>query len=151
MGSDLRRRYPQALARVTASLGVPFGYTLTVWASGALATHYFGVPDVAAVVCFVGGAVAVYVTFGVIEFPDVHPVEPLRTRRVVLFNAVPVVAAALVAAVDRFVEQPLLGWLLSGAAASAAYVLLLAWVWTWDPAPGEPPQAREQAQPSRKP
>lgn len=132
MPDSFGSHYRQALARVTATLGVPFGYTLTVWASGALAMHDFGPPGPLRVGAFVGGAVAVYLLFGALEYPDVPFRQPLRARRVVLFNGIPIAAAGLVAAVDRLAPSPFWGWLLSGAVASGAYILLLAAAWALD-------------------
>jgi hypothetical protein len=131
MASSLGSRYVEAIARVTPALGVPFGYTLTVWSSGALATHSFGVPGPASVVTFVGGAVAVYLGFGAIGYASARPVQAVRARREVLFNAIPVVAAGVVTALDVAVDDPLLGWFLSGSVATALYIALLALVYTW--------------------
>ncbi len=126
--------YRRALARVTAGLGLPFGYTVTVWASGALAVHAFGAPGPLEIGAFVAGAVSAYLLLGVVEYTEIEPVQALRTRRVVLFNAVPVIAASLVALVDRVVDGGALGFFLSASVATAGYVLILAGLWAWDDA-----------------
>lgn len=128
------RRYGAAVSRVTAGLGLPFGYTVTIWAAGSLASHAFGPPTPATVAAFVGGAVAAYLAIGAIEYTDVDPVQPIRTRRVLLFNAVPVVAAGLVWVVDLAMDAVVPGFFLSGALATGGYVLLLAALWAWDDA-----------------
>lgn len=133
-GASGEGRYGRALAGVTAGLGLPFGYTVTLWASGAYASHAFGPPGPGGVAAFVTGAVLAYLALGALEYTDLEPLQPLRTRRVVVLNAVPVVAAGLVALVDRTLDAALPGFFLSGAIATGGYVLLLAALWAWDEA-----------------
>jgi len=50
--------YRTRLAANLASESEAYGYTLTVWGSGALLIHSYSVPGVARILTFVGGALA---------------------------------------------------------------------------------------------
>lgn len=53
--------YERALTEVVSQAGIAYGYTLTVWAVGALAVARFGLPTAAQVLLFVAGGSAAYV------------------------------------------------------------------------------------------
>lgn len=40
--------------------GLPYGYTITVWASGAALIHHLGPPDIGAIFLFAAGAVVAW-------------------------------------------------------------------------------------------
>lgn len=53
--------------------GAPYGYTLTVWTSGALLIHARGLPDIVQVLLFMFGAVAGYALVGFVAFRGPDP------------------------------------------------------------------------------
>jgi hypothetical protein len=56
--------YAASLAVVLQSAAVPYGVTLTVWASGASVSHFRGAPKIFEIFLFVLGGVAGYTTVG---------------------------------------------------------------------------------------
>ena len=53
-------RYRPALRATIAASAAPYGYTLTVWTSGAVLSHARGIPSAAEALLFLGGAVVAY-------------------------------------------------------------------------------------------
>jgi len=53
-------RYRAALRATVAASAVPYGYTLTIWTSGAVLSHARRIPSAAAALLFLAGAVAAY-------------------------------------------------------------------------------------------
>ena len=53
-------RYRPALRATIAASAAPYGYTLTVWTSGAVLSHARGIPSAVEALLFLGGAVAAY-------------------------------------------------------------------------------------------
>jgi hypothetical protein len=53
-------RYRSALRTTIAASAAPYGYTLTIWTSGAVLSHARGIPAAGAALLFLGGAVAAY-------------------------------------------------------------------------------------------
>ncbi len=124
--------YRKALARVTTSIDMPFGYTLTLWGSAELTFRFLGKPGVGEVVALVAGALGGYFLIGILFFSEMQDVRPLRTRRAVVFNAVPIGAIGLVALLDHVGPGGRPGYFIAGLMATAAYIALLALGWAWD-------------------
>jgi hypothetical protein len=59
-------RYRAALRATIAASAAPYGYTLTVWTSGAVLSHARGIPSAAEALLFLGGAVAAYACVAVV-------------------------------------------------------------------------------------
>lgn len=58
-----RRRpttFRRVLGRTVVRINLPFGYTLTVWSAGAIASYRCGLPDPGEVYLFLLGAIAAY-------------------------------------------------------------------------------------------
>jgi hypothetical protein len=53
-------RYRSALRATIVASAAPYGYTLTVWTSGAVLSHARGIPSAAEALLFLSGAVAAY-------------------------------------------------------------------------------------------
>ncbi len=64
----MRERYRRNLRAAVGASGAPYGYTLTVWTSGALLIHVHGLPDIVQVLLFMAGAVAGYALAGFVAF-----------------------------------------------------------------------------------
>ncbi|WP_135824340.1 hypothetical protein [Halorussus ruber] len=62
-----------------------YGYTLTVWGSGAMLIHPFGMPDLGTVFLFVLGALLGFGSLGFIDFDRLLHRDPL-TVLVALLN-----------------------------------------------------------------
>ena len=58
--SKAQARYRPALRATVAASAAPYGYTLTVWTSGAVLSHARGIPSAALALLFLAGAVAAY-------------------------------------------------------------------------------------------
>jgi hypothetical protein len=65
-GADLRepRRYRASLALVVAASSTPYGYTVSIWSTGAILMSSHGVPSGAQVVGFIGGALGGFALLG---------------------------------------------------------------------------------------
>ena len=59
-----------ALARTLQASTVPYGYTLTIWSTGAVLMATLGPPPVLAAVLFVMGAVAAYSVLSALSHSD---------------------------------------------------------------------------------
>jgi hypothetical protein len=99
-----RRPLADALDTVVAGSAAPYGYTVSLWSSGAILTHAHGAPDVLDVVLFALGALTGFAVLGL---------------------AATTIAAAA-ASVDRDserVEAGMLNWLAVGAALGSVVLL----------------------------
>lgn len=54
----------RSLAAVASGSAVPYGYTVTLWSSGAVLSHAHGAPDVPRIALFMLGALAGFTAFG---------------------------------------------------------------------------------------
>ncbi|HEY5333279.1 MAG TPA: hypothetical protein VIJ21_06985 [Solirubrobacterales bacterium] len=111
-----------------ASAG-PYGYTLTIWTSGAVLIHARGVPDGLRAILFMLGGVAAFAIIGSAAFRW----EPAHTVRAIShpvlwasFNFLPAIGS--VAAVTLFVDWVggVLLWPVAGFFATSLYLLSVA-------------------------
>jgi hypothetical protein len=56
----------RSLAAVASGSAVPYGYTVTLWSSGAVLSHAHGAPDLVRVALFMASAIAGYNLFGAV-------------------------------------------------------------------------------------
>ncbi len=117
-----------AIVAAVRALAVPYGYTLAIWSSGALAISSYGVPHRFDVILFVLGATAGYLMWDV---PVLLLTGGPHNFSVVLpgsasLNVLAVLPAVLLSFAIRFIPSRRAGFLFSGFLASAAYVLSLA-------------------------
>jgi hypothetical protein len=63
-----RVRYKSALRATVAASAAPYGYTLTIWTSGAVLSHARGIPSTTQALLFLIGAVAAYALVGGLAF-----------------------------------------------------------------------------------
>ena len=61
-------RYKAALRVTVASSAAPYGYTLTIWTSGAVLSHAQGIPNAGEALLFLAGAVFAYALVGGLAF-----------------------------------------------------------------------------------
>lgn len=116
--------YRRALATVVRRSALPYGYTLTIWASGAVLEHAHGTPDVAETFLFVLGGVAGFILVGLASRIERNPpVEPqsgdlVRTGFIqAAAVGLGLGAAALLATVDG-----LTAWALASLVATGVYL-----------------------------
>ncbi len=64
----LRARYKSALRATVTASAAPYGYTLTIWTSGAVLSHARGIPNTTEAFLFLIGAVAAYALVGGLAF-----------------------------------------------------------------------------------
>jgi hypothetical protein len=107
-------RYLAALATALRGTALPYGYTLTVWASGMVLTHERGPPSVAEVFLFMAGAIVGFGLLGlVVRLTGTRPFEPsfsdLRRAGTIQLLAVGggLGAATLIALVRSGIAWPL--------------------------------------------
>jgi hypothetical protein len=60
----LRAAYRPALRAAVAASAAPYGYTLTIWTSGAVLSHTRGIPSAVEALLFLVGAVAAFALVG---------------------------------------------------------------------------------------
>ncbi|HEY1355410.1 MAG TPA: hypothetical protein VGF09_03760 [Solirubrobacterales bacterium] len=60
----MRSRYRAHLQAAVATSAAPYGYTLTIWTSGAVTTHAEGLPTTIDALLFLAGAVAGFALVG---------------------------------------------------------------------------------------
>lgn len=72
-----RRTLRRSFATIVSASAAPYGYTLTIWSSGALLLHYRGSPHVWEVSLFVAGAIAAFAGLWLIGRGAIEGSEPL--------------------------------------------------------------------------
>ena len=119
-------RYLDGLATTLASAAVPYGYSLMVWSSGALATQHHGSPRTGDVASFAGGAVAAYVLLRLAtRHREVEQPLGLVGDGLLITGAIhlaSLAASVLVAAYASAIGGEL-GWALSPFAGTGVYLL----------------------------
>lgn len=123
-------RYRDHLQAAVANSAAPYGYTLTIWTSGAVTTHARGIPTAAEALLFLVGAVAGFATVGAAAHGSarrvLHAPENPGVRLWGGFH-LPSVGLAIGAAalVDDLVHGAL-AWPLVGFAVTVIYLVVIA-------------------------
>ncbi len=122
--------YRSTLQAAVAASAAPYGYTLTIWTSGAVTTHAEGgVPSAVDAVLLLCGAVAGFVVVGTAAYGGFHALlapGPPPQVRVWAGAHLPSVglSIAVVAGLCSLVAGHLL-WLAVGLAATATYLTVI--------------------------
>ncbi len=107
----------------------PYGYTLTIWTSGAVLTHARGVPSTIDALLFMVGAVAGFALVGVGAFGGLTARVRVEERQPALWAGLHVLsigaAIGLATLIAHLLENPG-AWPLGGFAATATYLVVLA-------------------------
>ena len=126
----LLNHYRNRLRVTLGSSAAPYGYTLATWTSGAVLTNARGIPNAAAALTFMIGAVLGFVFVGALAFGGVSahfdraPGEaPLVWGSFHFLSIAVAIGGAWV--VSYFVES-FLAWPLGGFVATALYLLVAA-------------------------
>lgn len=129
-GSAARAGYRAHLRSAVAASAAPYGYTLTIWTTGAVTTHSRGLPTAWEALLFLLGAV---LGFGLIgAFAYGRPTEIFASREhgaVRLWGAFHLLSVGLAIAVSALVVDIVQGgivWLPVGFAATATYLVVIA-------------------------
>jgi hypothetical protein len=130
-GADIRTsmrgsRYSCALATALRGTALPYGYALTLWASGMMLAHERGLPSVGEIFLFMIGAIAGFGVLGlVVRLVGAAPFEPsfddLRRTGTIQLLAVggALGGATLVALIHSGIAWPLAAFV-----ATVAYLAL---------------------------
>jgi hypothetical protein len=107
----------------------PYGYTLTVWTSGAVLTHARGVPDTADALLFMLGGVVAFAFVGLAAFGDLRARVGVDSQPPAVWGGLHVISiAASILAVTLIAHrvESAAAWPLGGFAATVTYLALLA-------------------------
>ena len=122
--------YRTHLKTVVATSAAPYGYTLTIWTSGAVATHARGIPTAWDALLLLVGAVLGFAIVAALAYG--HPRELLASREhgsVRLWGGFHLVSVGLAigaaALVTTVVKDPVV-WMIVGLAATVVYLVVIA-------------------------
>jgi hypothetical protein len=110
-------------------MDLPFGYTLTIWSSGAIAIGRYGFPNIGEIFAFLLGGITAYVTLAFLSIPPAPTASRLVVRRSTALNVCAIVAAIAVSAIPGlmpFPYFPYLGFFAAAAAGTLVYIVTLA-------------------------
>ena len=125
-GCALRAAYRPALRAAVAASAAPYGYTLTIWTSGAVLSHARGIPSAADALLFMAGAVVAYALVGGLALGGVperlapEPAHAVIWGGLHLFSVGLAIGAATLVA--HLVTSPA-AWPLGGFLATALYLI----------------------------
>lgn len=97
--------FPLMLGRTISLIDLPFGYTLTTRASGAVALDRCGVATLIQAFVFLFGAVGAYLVCAVISFRQPEETTTLRVTDIALINVFSIIAA-IVSGVSFLFDNP---------------------------------------------
>lgn len=107
----------------------PYGYTLSIWTSGAVLTHARGIPTTADALLFMLGAVFAFALLGFASFGRLGARIDLEVQQPQLWAGFHIlsIGAAIGAAtlIAHLLDDPA-AWPLGGFAATTSYLVLLA-------------------------
>lgn len=100
---------------MVAASAAPYGYTVSLWSSGALLIHFRGTPNVGDVILFAAGALAGFSSLGLMAHRSlkVHDPLPAGPERVIagimhwFAVGVAIGAVALLAQIPSWIAWPL--------------------------------------------
>lgn len=118
--------FRRTLALVVAAMDLPFGYTLTIWSSGAIAIGRYGFPNVVEIFAFLLGGITAYVILAWFSIPPAPTASRLEVRRSTTLNVCAIVAAIAVSAITGLVSFPYFGFFAAAAAGTLVYIVTLA-------------------------
>lgn len=119
-------RYRSALRATVVASAAPYGYTLTIWTSGAVLSHAHGIPSSGEALLFLVGAVSGYALVSAIAFSEhAAPFAP-EPSRAAMWGALHLFSVSLAigaASVVAHVVHGIAAWPLGGLLATALYLL----------------------------
>ncbi len=118
-------RFWQLLRQVVVSLDLPYGYTISIWAAGAIAALHFGPPQMLDIFLFVLGALISYLVLALLPY-SARGRSPSPVRGIALLNALAVIPAVVVSLLPNYVASRELGYFLASSLATLTYALSMA-------------------------
>jgi hypothetical protein len=126
----VQRRYREHLQAAIAASAAPYGYTLTIWTSGAITTHAEGLPTPVEALLFLAGAVAGFALVGAFAHGGAARIlRPAGESSVRLWGGFHIPSVGLAIAGSSLVGSIFNGpvtWPLVGFLATAIYLLVIA-------------------------
>jgi hypothetical protein len=119
------RRYLYSLRTTVAVSAGPYGYTLTIWTSGAVLTHARGVPSSERAVLFLIGAVAAYALVGALAFGGFSEQLSSERSRSAVWGGLHLVSVGLAIGAASLIARLVTNdaaWPLGGFLATAIYL-----------------------------
>lgn len=107
----------------------PYGYTLTIWTSGAVLTHARGIPTSVDAVLFMLGAVVGFALVGVASFGGLTARVRIEAQQPALWAGVHLLSIGAAIGIATLIAQLLEDrgvWPLGGFAATTGYLVMLA-------------------------
>jgi hypothetical protein len=128
--TKVSNRYRVHLQTAVASSAAPYGYTLTIWTSGAVITHAQGLPTGLEAVLFMLGAIAGFFVVGAAAHGSpsgfLRPPESTKVRLWGGFHLPSVGLAIAGAALVSELVHNSLAWFLVGFVITAIYLTVIA-------------------------
>ena len=119
-------RYRSALRASVAASAAPYGYTLTIWTTGAILSHARGIPDTRDALLLLVGAVAAYALVGGLAFGGLSEHLMPEPARAAVWGALQFISVGLAigaaALVAHYVDS-VAAWPLDGFLVTAIYLL----------------------------
>jgi hypothetical protein len=97
--------YRSALRAAVAASAGPYGYTLTVWTSGAVLSHARGIPSSVDALLFLVGAVLAYALIGAIAFGGLSEQLVMQPGRAVVWGGLHLFSVGLAIAAATLVAH----------------------------------------------
>lgn len=123
-------RYRAHLQAVVAASAAPYGYTLTIWTSGAVTTHARGIPTALEALLFLAGAVCGFALIGAIAHGSATRILRVQSESTVrLWGGFHLPSVGLAIACSSLVAAVIHGaptWLFVGFVATSVYLLVIA-------------------------
>jgi hypothetical protein len=122
----LSARYTAALRTTIATSAGPYGYTLTIWTSGAVLSHARGIPSSVEALLFLVGAVAAYALVGRFAFGGLSEELSSERARSAVWGGLHLISVGLAIGATSFVAHFLDdkgAWPLGGFLATAIYLV----------------------------
>ncbi len=121
-----RARYKSALRVTVASSAAPYGYTLSIWTSGAVLSHARGIPNAGEALLFLAGAVAAYALVGGLAFGGLSEQLVPEPARAVVWGGLHFLSVALAIGAASLVAHLVtdaVAWLLGGFLVTGVYLI----------------------------
>ncbi len=122
-------RYRYGLRKAVGTSAGPYGYTLTIWTSGAVLIHARGIPTTGEALLFMLGNVAAFAAVGALAFRPTSVSHAAGSSHPVLwgsFHFVPVTLSIGAASLVAHLVEHGAAWPIAGVAATAIYLSFVA-------------------------
>jgi hypothetical protein len=128
--TTLSARFASGLHLALERIAMPYGYTLTIWSSGAMLLHRHGLPSPGDVFLFIGGSGAAVLTLTVVARRRRLVPMPADTSRLQLTGALQVLSiVAAVGVAGLAASMPgAAAWAAASFTATGTFVLATAFV-----------------------